>query len=152
MRHWAWAAVLLAAGSASAEPLYFAEQRAGVMHSLRLDQLKVNAKGVPSFDYTYAQEKDGCRYAIAGTAVAWHGEVEGTMFFETFYPHGADGKAGPIMLGYYDGTVYFALVRKDAMAPKSITIAADLDDAARARICDKTAPRIAITFNKPVEP
>ncbi len=155
MRYWKWPPVLLAAcsvASAWAEPLYFAEQRDGVMHSLRLDQLKVSAKGVPSFGYTYAQEKKGCRYAIAGTAVAGHGEVDGTMFFETFYPDNVDGKAAQTMLSYHDGTVYFALVRQDAMAPKSITIAAELNTAGRARTCDKTPTRISITFNKPVEP
>lgn len=133
---------------ASAEPLVFKEQRAGVSHSLQIKNLKMDARGVPSFEYAYVQQGAGCRYAISGKAVAGFEEAGGKIELEVYNPEGPGGKeTGPI-LAFHDGEVNFTVARKEPLHPKSVSFDTMLDDAARSKNCNKKADRLEILFKK----
>lgn len=146
-------ALLLAAcgaSVASAAPMQFAEKRAGITHALQIDNLKKDARGLPSFDYIYTQQSAGCKYVVAGKAVAGHEEIKGKLELEVHNPQGPDGKQAPAILNFYDGEDNFILPHKEVLKPKSVTYLKVLDDAARARSCDKKADRIEIVFKNTV--
>lgn len=146
----ALALLLAACGAtvASAAPIRFVEQRAGVSHVLQVDNLKKDAKGVPSFDYTYTQQSGSCKYVVTGKAVAGHDEVDGKLELEVHNPQGPGGKQAASILAFYDGEDNFTLPYKEALKPRSVTYLKLLDDAARAKSCDKKADRIEIVFDK----
>ena len=146
-------ALLLAAcraSVASPPPIQFAEKHANINHTLQVDNLKMDAKGVPSFDYTYTQQSGSCKYVVKGKAVAGHEEVSGKVELEVHNPQGPDGKQAPSILNFYDGDDNFILPYKQVLKPTSVTYLKILDDAARAKICDKKADRIEIAFKKTV--
>jgi hypothetical protein len=143
------AVCLLAACGArmsTAADLHFAEKHAGVNHDLRIANLKADARGIPSFDYTYRQQGPGCTYTLAGKAVAGHDDAGGKVELEVYNPQGADGKETPPILAFHDGEANFTVARKDMLAPTWITFDTMLDDAARANNCNKKADRIEIMF------
>lgn len=145
-------AMLLAAcgtSMASAAPLQFVEQRAGISHTLLVDNLKKDAKGVPSFDYTYTQQSGSCKYVLSGKAVAGHEEVDGKLELEIYNPQGPGGEQAPSIMTFYAGEDNFTLPVKDVLKPRSVTYQKLLNAAARAKSCDKKADRIEIVFTKP---
>ena len=145
-------ALLLAAcgaNVASAGNLDFVEKRAGVSHTLHITNLKMDPKGVPSFDYAYLQEGAGCRYALSGKAVAGYDEVGGKVELEVYNPQDANGKEGEQILALHDGEVNFTVARKDPLHPKSVSFDTMLDKAARAKNCNKKADRLEVLFKKP---
>ena len=144
-------ALLLAAcgaSIASAAPLQFVEQRGAISHTLLVDNLKKDAKGVPSFDYTYTQQSGSCKYVLSGKAVAGHEEVGGKIELEIYNPEGPNGKQAPAIMTFYAGEDNFTLPVKDVLKPRSVTYLKLLDAAARAKSCDKKADRIEIVFTK----
>lgn len=143
------AVCLLAACGArmsTAADLHFAEKLGGVSHDLRIANLKTDTRGIPSFDYTYRQQGSGCTYTQAGKAVAGYDDAGGKVELEVYNPQGADGKATPPILAFHDGEANFTVARKEMLVPKWITFDTMLDDAARAKQCDKKADRIEIMF------
>lgn len=136
------------ASVATAAPMQFAAKRAGISHSLTVKNLEMDAKGVPSFDYTYTQQSTGCNFVITGKAVAGHEEANGKVELEVHNPQGADGKQAAAILNFYDGEANFILPYKEVLRPKSVTYFKVLDDATRARSCDKKADRIEVSLKK----
>ena len=130
----------------TAADLHFAEKLGGVSHDLRIATLKAETPGIPSFDYTYRQQGPGCTYTLAGKAVAGYDDAGGKVELEVYNPQGADGKATPPILAFHDGEANFTVARKEMLAPKWITFDTMLDDATRAKQCDKKADRIEIMF------
>lgn len=142
-------ACLLAACAArisTAADLHFAEKLGGVSHDLRIANLKTDARGVPSFDYSYQQQGQACVVTLAGTAVAGYDEVGGKVELEVYNPQGSDGKEMPSILAFHDGEANFTVARKDMLAPKWITFDAMLDGASRAKHCDRKADRVEVMF------
>lgn len=137
------------ASVASAAPIQFAEKQANITHTLLVDNLKMNAKGVPSFDYTYTQRSGSCEYVVRGKAVAGHEEANGKIELEVHNPQGSDGKQAPALLNFYDGEDNFILPYKQVLKPTSVTYLKVLDEPARAKTCDRGADRIEIVFKKP---
>jgi hypothetical protein len=133
---------------ASAADLHFVAKSGGVGHELFIANLKTDARGVPSFDYTYRQQGPGCAFSKAGKAVAGYDEAGGKIELEIYNPQGADGKETPPILAFHDGEANFTVLRKETLAPKSITFDTMLDKAARARTCNKKADRIDLMFKK----
>jgi len=143
------AVCLLAACGArmsTAADLHFAEKMGGVSHDLRIANLKADTRGIPSFNYTYRQQGRGCTYTLAGKAVAGYDDAGGKVELEVYNPQGADGKATPPIVAFHDGGANFTVARKEMLAPKWITFDTMLDDAARAKQCDKKTDRIEIMF------
>lgn len=130
----------------TAADLHFAEKLGGVSHDLRIANLKADTRGIPSFDYAYRQQGPGCSYTLAGKAVAGYDDAGGKVELEVYNPQGADGKATPSILAFHDGEANFTVFRKETLAPKWITFDTMLDDATRAKQCDKKANRIEIVF------
>lgn len=134
----------------AAADLHFVDKHAGVSHDLRMANLKADARGIPSFDYTYRQQGPGCAYTLAGKAVAGHDDAGGKVELEVYNPQGADGKEAPPILAFHDGGANFTVAHKDMLAPRWISFDTMLDGAARARACDKKAGRIEIMFRHTV--
>jgi hypothetical protein len=132
----------------TAADLHFVDRHAGVSHDLRIANLKADARGIPSFDYTYRQQGPGCGYTLAGKAVAGYDDAGGKVELEVYNPQGADGKAAPPILAFHDGEANFTVARKDMLAPGWITFDTMLDAAARARTCGRKADRIEVMFRK----
>jgi hypothetical protein len=128
--------------------LHFVDKHAGVSHDLRIANLKADARGVPSFDYTYRQQGAGCAISLAGKAIAGHAEAGGKVELEVYNPQGSNGKEMPPILALHDGETNFTVARKDMLAPQWITFDTKLDDAARATSCDKKADRIEVMFKR----
>lgn len=146
-------ACLLAACGArmsTAADLHFAEKLAGVSHDLRIANLKADARGVPSFDYTYRQQGPGCAFTLVGKAVAGYDDAGGKVELEVYNPQGPDGKETPPILAFHDGEANFTVARKDMLAPKWITFDTMLDGSGRAKNCDRKADRIEVMFKHAV--
>lgn len=130
----------------AAADLHFAEKLGGVSHDLRITNLKADARGVPSFDYTYHQQGQGCAFALAGKAGAGYDDAGGKVELEVYNPQGSDGKEMPPILAFHDGEATFTVPRKDMLAPKWITFDVVLNGAARAKHCDRKAGRVEVMF------
>jgi hypothetical protein len=79
----------------TAADLHFAEKLGGISHDLRIANLKADARGVPSFDYSYHQQRPGCGFTLAGKAVAGYDDASGKVELEVYNPQGSDGKEIP---------------------------------------------------------
>jgi hypothetical protein len=134
----------------AAADLHFAEKLGGVSHDLRIVNLKADARGVPSFDYTYHQQGQGCAFTLAGKAVAGYDDAGGKVELEVYNPQGSDGKETPPILSFHDGEANFTVARKDMLTPKWITFDAMLDGASRAEHCDRKADRVEVLFKHAV--
>ncbi|MFL6634216.1 MAG: hypothetical protein ACJ8HJ_18080 [Massilia sp.] len=130
----------------TAADLHFAEKLGGISHDLRIANLKADARGVPSFDYSYHQQRPGCGFTLAGKAVAGYDDASGKVELEVYNPQGSDGKEIPPIPAFHDGEATFTVARKDMLAPKWITFDAVLNGAARAKHCDRKADRVEVTF------
>lgn len=133
---------------ASATPLHFGEKRAGLSHALQVNNLKMDAKGVPSFDYTYTQQSGSCKYVVSGKAVAGHEEANGKVELEIHNPQRDNGGEAPAILTFYDGEDNFIIPYKEVLRPKSVVYLKVHNAATRAKACDKKKDRIEITMKK----
>ncbi|MQA40801.1 hypothetical protein [Rugamonas aquatica] len=125
----------------------FTTKRAGVEHTLKLSQWKVDAKGVPSFDYVYEQQAGACRFKVAGHAIAGFEEKGGKAVLEVFNPEDGKGKAMPPILMFYDEAVTLVLPLKGAL--QQVSFDDELSDAQLRGSCGKkTDAKLSVLFRQ----
>ncbi len=113
----------------------FTVKRAGVDHTLKLSQWKVDGKGVPSFDYVYEQQAGACHFKVAGHAIAGFEERAGKVVLDVFNPEDGKGKAMPQILMFYDEAVTLTLPLKGALG--QVSFDDELTDAQLRGSCGK---------------
>jgi hypothetical protein len=138
------------ASMSAAADLHFTEKLGDVSHDLCIANLKVDARGVPSFDYTYRQQGQGCAFTLAGKAVAGYDDAGGKVELEVYNPQGSDGKEMPPILAFHDSEVNFTVARKEMLVLKWVTFDAKLDGSSRAKRCDRKADRVEVMFKHAV--
>ncbi|MQA19867.1 hypothetical protein [Rugamonas rivuli] len=125
----------------------FSTKRAGVEHTLKLSRWKVNAKGVPSFDYVYEQQAGACRFKVAGHAIAGFDESGGEVVLDVFNPEDGKGKAMPQILVFYDEAVTMVLPLKGAV--REVSFDDELSDAQLRSSCGKKAnAKLSVMFRQ----
>jgi hypothetical protein len=113
----------------------FATKTGGVAHTLALDHWKVDARGVPSFDYVYEQHAGTCRFRVAGHAVAVYDEVNGKIELTVFNPQDARGRELPPVVGYDSDDVTLTLPYKGPL--HTISLRSPMPPALHKRACFK---------------
>jgi hypothetical protein len=112
-----------------------ATRQAGAEHTLKLSHWKVDAKGVPSFDYTYEQSAGACRFTVSGHAVAGFEERNGKAVLDVFNPEDGKGKAMGQILMFYDDAVTLTLPLNGAL--RQVSFDDTLTDAQLPKTCLK---------------
>ncbi|MYM94005.1 hypothetical protein [Duganella vulcania] len=125
----------------------FTAKRAGIEHTLKLSQWKVDGKGVPSFDYVYEQQAAGCRLKVVGRATAGFEEKGGKVVLDVFNPEDGKGKALPQILMFYDDTVTLTLPLKGTL--QQVSFDDELTDAQLRGSCGKKSDaKLSVLFRQ----
>lgn len=150
MKKFALCALLLCSGAGQAfdGTQKYVTKNAGVEHTLALSHWQVDAKGVPSFDYTYQQQAGSCRFKLEGHVVAGFEEQGGKVELEVFNPEDDNGKELPQVLMFYDDTLTMSLPLKGE--PRRVGLSSTrMTEAQRAHSCGPGAKeRLAVSFRQ----
>jgi len=123
----------------------FTTREGGVEHTLKLSQWKVDAKGLPSFDYVYEQQAGACHFKVAGHATAGFEERGGKVQLDVFNPEDGKGKELAQILMFYDDAVTMTLPLKGAL--RQVSFDDELTAAQQRASCGKKKDaKLAVLF------
>ncbi len=122
--------------------LQFLKTKLGVEHVVKVNNWRVDKKGVPSFDYVYSQKGASCKYEVHGTVEALM-EDDGKPLVINFEVAGGGERQ---VMSFEDKTVSFAFPYQKKDVGKYISLIQTFTPEMLKSSCIKKAGRLDIEF------